>query len=101
MLNKSSVFCVVTALDHENFRVAWSTFGIPNWILWSERWQWLTEIGIDLGDGKGKRLTTRYDSIETFGGMAAYLVKWFVGSKLNMGFQAQADGLKTWTESKV
>jgi len=46
-------------------------------------------------------LTTRYDSIETFGGMAAYLVKWFVGSKLNMGFQAQADGLKTWTESKV
>lgn len=101
MFNKSSAFCVVTALDHENFRVAWSTFGIPNWILWSERWQWLTEIDVDLGDGKGKRLTTRYDSIETFGGMAAYLVKWFVGSKLNMGFQAQADGLKMWTENKV
>ena len=101
IFNKSSAFCVVTALDHEEFKVAWCTFGIPAWILWTERWQWLTEVDVNLGDGKGGRQITRYDSIEVFGGLAAHLVKWFVGGKLNMGFQAQADGLKRWTENII
>jgi hypothetical protein len=30
--------------------------------------------------------------------LVAYLVKWLMGTKLNMGFQAQADGLKRWVE---
>lgn len=98
MFNKSSAFCIITALDHEDFKVAWSTWGIPSWILWTERWQWLSETEADLNDGKGKRKVTKYDSVEAFGGLAAYFVKWFVGSKLNLGFQAQADGLKRWAE---
>jgi hypothetical protein len=98
IFGKNSAFCVVTTLDHEDFKVAWCTTGIPSWILWTERWQWLTPVEADLGDGKGKRRVTKYDSMEVFGGFAAYFVKWFVGSKLNLGFQAQAEGLKIWAE---
>ncbi|KAF9451349.1 hypothetical protein P691DRAFT_773221 [Macrolepiota fuliginosa MF-IS2] len=98
IFNKSSAFCLVTALDHENFTVAWCTYGIPSWILHAERWQWLRIVEADLDDGKGKRKVTKYESVEMFSGFAAYLVKWFVGSKLQLGFQAQADGLKRWAE---
>ncbi|KAF5353211.1 hypothetical protein D9756_008057 [Leucocoprinus leucothites] len=101
IFNKNSAFCIITALDRENFKVAWCTSGVPTWILWTERWQWLTEAEVDLGDGKEKRRVTKYDSVEVFGGLAAYFVKWFIGRKLNMGFQAQADGLKRWAEGNA
>jgi hypothetical protein len=98
MFSKSSAFCVITALDHGGFRVAWGTSGIPAWILRTQRWQWLTEVEAELEDGSGVKKVTKYESVETFGGLAAYLVKWLMGTKLNMGFQAQADGLKRWVE---
>lgn len=98
MFNKSSAFCVITAADHGNFRIAWDTSGIPAWILRTQRWQWLTEVEADLEDGSGERKVTKYESVETFSGLAAYLVKWLMETKLNAGFQAQADGLKRWAE---
>lgn len=98
MFNKNTAFCIVSALDHEDFRVAWETHWLPSWLLWTQRWQWLTEVEADLNDGKGKRKLTKYETIEAFGGLAGYFVKWFVGENLKLGFRAQAEGLKVWVE---
>ncbi|KAJ3547573.1 hypothetical protein NM688_g5393 [Phlebia brevispora] len=84
----SSTRLVVSHLDPENHRVAW-TNRMPAWIMTTERWQWLTAPE----DGK-----TKYETIEVFNGFLAYLVKWFVGSGLRQGFQAMADGLKAHSE---
>ncbi|KXN83163.1 hypothetical protein AN958_01764 [Leucoagaricus sp. SymC.cos] len=90
VFSRGSAFCILTALDHEDFKIAWRLSGLPTWILWSERWQWLTETEADLDDGKGKRWVTKYESVEVFGGLAAYFVKWFVGSKLNQASEGTA-----------
>ncbi|KAF8999776.1 hypothetical protein BDQ17DRAFT_1360355 [Cyathus striatus] len=81
-----SAFVQITALDHENHRAAWATASLPSFILHSERWQ---ALSVDPVTGK-----TKYETIEVFNGLAAYLVRLFVGSKLKLGFQAMADDLK-------
>ena len=80
----------VTFLDVANHRVAWESH-IP-WLLHANRWQWLTV----LDDGK-----TRYETIEVFTGPLAWVVKWFAGANLRLGFKAMAEGLKTRVESLV
>ena len=82
----------MTFLDEEHHRGAWENRTLPAWFLRSGRWQWLTV----LEDGK-----TRYETIEVFNGPAAWLVKWFVGGNLRLGFKAMADGLKERTENLV
>ncbi|KAJ7146090.1 hypothetical protein C8R44DRAFT_863899 [Mycena epipterygia] len=80
----------ITTIDHENYRAAWITSnGLPSWGLQAERWQMLTVEG-------GK---TKYESIEVFRGIIAYLVKFFTGKNLILGVRAMAEGLKSRAEA--
>ncbi|KAG7447400.1 uncharacterized protein BT62DRAFT_948474 [Guyanagaster necrorhizus] len=87
--NRFSAFVVCTALDHENHRVAWKTT-LPRWLLDAERWQSCTVVP----GGKVK-----YESIEVFNGILAYLVRFFVGQKLINGVGAMARGLQAKSEN--
>lgn len=88
---KSSAFVVCTCLDNGNHRVAWRTAGsLPAWLLDAERWQMLTVQE----DGRVK-----YESVEVFKGIVAYLVKLVVGKDLILGVEAMAEGLKKRAES--
>ncbi|KAF8192634.1 hypothetical protein K438DRAFT_1829429 [Mycena galopus ATCC 62051] len=79
----------ITTIDHENYRAAWVTAGPPRkWLLHAERWQMLTVEG-------GK---TKYESIEVFSGILAYVVQLFVGKNLVLGVRAMAEGLKSYSE---
>jgi hypothetical protein len=89
VFGKSSAFVRITALDRENYRVAWSVASLPGFLLRSERWQVLSI------DPSGK---TKYESKEVFGGVIAWLVYFFVYSNLVLGFNAQAEGLKNRAE---
>jgi hypothetical protein len=88
---KQSAFEMITTVDPENYRVAWVNISLPRFLLYAERWQSLT---VD-GDGK-----TKYETIEVFGGVLAYIIKFLMRKKLVMGFTAQAEGLKQWAEQK-
>jgi hypothetical protein len=46
-------------------------------------------------DGDGK---TKYETIEVFGGILAYIINFFMRDKLVLGFNAQAEGLKQHAE---
>ncbi|KAG6866338.1 hypothetical protein C0991_005805 [Blastosporella zonata] len=85
---KQSAFEKITTVDHENFRVAWVNIALPKFLLSAERWQALSVV-----DGK-----TKYETVEVFGGLAAYIVKFFMYQKLVLGFNAQAEGLKKYAE---
>ncbi|KAF9034465.1 hypothetical protein BDZ89DRAFT_514406 [Hymenopellis radicata] len=87
---RSSAFVCCTFLDNENHRVAWCTASPPKWLLHAERWQMLTVEA----DGRVK-----YESVEVFNGILAYLVRFFVGKNLRFGFDAMAEGLKVKAES--
>ena len=63
----------------------------PHWILNAERWQVLVEVEA------GK---TRYETIEVFGGLLAYLIRAFVGNGLKKSFIAMAEGLKSRAEAR-
>ncbi|KAJ7756237.1 hypothetical protein B0H16DRAFT_1674773 [Mycena metata] len=79
----------ITTIDHENYRAAWVTAGaLPKWALFAERWQTLTIV-----DGK-----TKYESIEVFSGILAYVVNFFTGKNLDLGVKAMAEGLKSHSE---
>lgn len=91
LFQKQSSYVVVTTLDPVNHRVAWvSAGGLPRWLLFADRWQALT----DLGNGK-----TKYETFEVLTGLLAYVVKWFVGKNLRLGFRAMAEGLKSRAEN--
>lgn len=88
--SSSSAFAVIDGLDHDNYRVSWSTVvGMP-FLLHSKRWQGLT---VDENTGQ-----TRYYTIEAFGGLLAYVARFLVRSKLEVGFRAAAESLKTRAE---
>ena len=90
LFGKSSAFVKVTTMDHTNHRAAWSSEGLPNFMLYTERWQ---ALSVDEATGR-----TKYETIEVFGGFLAYFVKLFVGKNLALGFQASADCLKKCAE---
>jgi len=90
LFGEGSAFEKITTLDHKNFRVAWTFVGLPKFMLNAERWQVLSYDSITK--------QTKYESTEVFGGLLAYLVKWFVCPKLVLGFQATAEGLKRRAE---
>jgi hypothetical protein len=83
---KQSAVVRITALDAEHYRVAWCTVGYPKFILDTERWQALSEV-----EG-GK---TKYETVEVFRGLLAYVVKFLLESSIRKGFHAIADSLKT------
>jgi hypothetical protein len=87
----NSSFEIITAVDRENFRLAWRFLGLPSFLLSAERWQWLTTE-------EGERSKTKYETIEVFNGVFAYVVKWTLGNDLKKGFEAMAQTLKTRSE---
>ncbi|KAG6827693.1 hypothetical protein H0H92_010731 [Tricholoma furcatifolium] len=78
---KQSAFEIISHLDNENYRVAWTNLMLPKFLLECDRWQMLTV----LDDGK-----TKYETIEAFKGPVAYIIKWVMYEKLVWGFNAQA-----------
>ncbi|KAJ7079973.1 hypothetical protein B0H15DRAFT_891017, partial [Mycena belliarum] len=89
-MQSHSVTVRVTTLDNENFRAAWVTAnGLPAWVLHAERWQMLTVEG-------GQ---TKYETVEVYRGVGAYVVKFFTGKYLVLGVRAMAEGLKKRAES--
>lgn len=86
---KQSAFERISAVDHDNYRVAWVNIALPRFLLSAERWQAVSVTE----DGK-----TKYETTEVFGGIVAYLVKFFMYEKLVLGFNAQAEGLKKRAE---
>lgn len=90
MFGANSAFCVITNIDSENHRAAWKTTGVPYFLLYTERWQ---ALSVDEATGK-----TKYETIEVFGGVLAYVTSYFFGDKLRVSFQAFADTLKARAE---
>lgn len=88
----SAAFEIITTVDPDNYRCAWQNVDYPSWLLAAERWQALVEV---VEDGRKK---TRYETIEVFSGPLAYAIKLFVGSGLQQGFTAMAEGLKERSE---
>jgi len=88
---KQTAFEQITTVDHKNYRAAWVNIDMPHFLLNAERWQMLTVES----DGK-----TKYETTEVFGGLLAYLIKLFMRENLVLGFDAQAQGLKDWAESR-
>lgn len=86
---------IITAIDTQNYRCAWVTADYPTWMLRAERWQALVEVE---EDGRKK---TRYETMEVFDGVLAYVVMGLVGDGLRKGFIAMAEGLKTRSEDRV
>ncbi|KAF8654739.1 hypothetical protein AX16_003394 [Volvariella volvacea WC 439] len=90
IFQKQSAFVVITLVDHEQCRCAWETRGLPSFLLHTNRWQILTQ--------QSDR-TTKYETIEVFGGLLAYVIKFLMRDKLRAGFEAMAEGLKRISES--
>jgi hypothetical protein len=89
-LHTSTALTQIIVVDEEHHRASWVLAGVPKFLLTSERWQ---ALSVDTETGK-----TRYETKEVFGGILAYLADWFVGPNLNLGFCAQAEGLKMRAE---
>jgi len=90
--SSGSSFVVIDSLDHDNYRVSWSSVILTPFLLHTKRWQGLT---VDEITGK-----TKYYTIEAFGGLLAYLIWFLVGAKLRVGFHAAAESLKNRSEEK-
>lgn len=93
LLSPAKVRLVVSHLDPDNYRVAW-TNRMPPWLMTTERWQWLTVVE---SESEGK---TKYETIEVFKGPAAWIAKWLVAPYLRLGFRAMADDLKKRSEAQ-
>jgi len=83
-----STRCLVTVIDHDNYRAAWVYDVLPRWLLCTERWQTLS-----FADGK-----TKYETREVFGGVLAYIVMFFFQAKLKLSFDAMGVALKERAE---
>lgn len=86
---------MITNLDPDNYRCAWENIEYPTWLLSAVRWQALVEV---VEDG---RIQTRYETVEVFNGVLAYLIRIFVGQGLQAGFIAMAEGLKKRSEESI
>ncbi|KZV94213.1 hypothetical protein EXIGLDRAFT_611926 [Exidia glandulosa HHB12029] len=89
------VRCDITHFDHDAYRACWANNEFPSWFLRTERWSVLTQE--ELEDGTKQ---TVYETQEAFAGWGAYLVKWFVGTKVQQGFTAMANALKDRVEAR-
>ncbi|KAI8990396.1 hypothetical protein BD414DRAFT_413291 [Trametes punicea] len=89
-VSTTSAFEMITHVDPAAHRIAWKNVNAPR-LLRAERWQVLST-----NEAGG----TRYETSEAFGGIGAYIVKWFIGEKLQKSFEAMAEGLKAYAERK-
>jgi hypothetical protein len=82
---------ILTYVDSANFRLAWRFATPARWLINAERWQILREGG-PAGQG------TVYETWEFFGGLLAYVLLFFMHTKLQNSFDAMARALKDRTE---
>ncbi|CDO68783.1 hypothetical protein BN946_scf184989.g49 [Trametes cinnabarina] len=87
-ISTTSAFEQITSVQPELHRLAWKNL-LPSWFIRAERWQALRT------NEAGK---TVYETREVFGGIGAYLIKWFLGAKLVKSFEEMAKGLKLYSE---
>ncbi|EPQ55909.1 hypothetical protein GLOTRDRAFT_138644 [Gloeophyllum trabeum ATCC 11539] len=83
-------FELITHVDHTAHRIAWRNVDMPAWLLWGDRWQTVED------DGSGG---ARYECYEVFGGLFAYVVRWFMKGHLEEAFEALGKTLKERAEN--
>lgn len=93
----SHAFEIITTVDHASYRLAWRNLTAPGFLLGAERWQALSVVESD-GAGTEK---TKYETIEVFTGLLAYVVKFFLKSGLDAGFEAMGQDLKKRAEQRI
>ena len=81
---------IITHVDGDTFRLAWRFATPARWLITAERWQVVRD------DGPGG--TTVYETWEFFGGLVAYLIRLFLGAKLQASFDAMSRALKERAE---
>ncbi len=82
---------ILTRVDSDTFRFAWRFATPARWLITAERWQVLRD------DGPGGQGTV-YETWEFFGGLLAYLIRFFMGAKLQAAFDAMSRALKERAE---
>lgn len=82
---------ILTHVDSDSFRFAWRFATPARWLINAERWQVLRD------DGPGGKATV-YETWEFFGGLLAYLIRFFLGAKLQVSFDAMSRALKERAE---
>ena len=102
-----TAFEVVTHLDREGRKVAWSNIDYPKWMIDIERWQVVSEVevvvapGDEGGDGDGDGVVVKRALYETrcvFCGPGAYVVKPLHAKALSESFKVLAEDLKKYCE---
>ncbi|KAI9431258.1 hypothetical protein H4582DRAFT_1250786 [Lactarius indigo] len=82
---------ILTHVDSDTFRFAWRFATPARWLITAERWQVVRD------DGPGGQ-TAVYETWEFFGGLAGYLIRFFMGAKLQTAFDAMSRALKERAE---
>jgi hypothetical protein len=84
---------IIVRVDHDNFQLAWRyATPLPRCLFYAERWQILLDGEPDVGQ------TTSYETWDTFGGIVAYVVRWFMRANLQSSFDAMSRALKERAE---
>ncbi|KAH8834814.1 hypothetical protein DL96DRAFT_1571864 [Flagelloscypha sp. PMI_526] len=79
----------------QDYQLAWEYIGFPKLLLHAERWQTLK-----VGELDGKPCT-KYETIEVFRGVLAYVVRFLFLKDLDDSFQMQGDALKKRAEAET
>jgi len=81
---------ILTYVDGVSFRLAWRFATPARWLINAERWQILR-------DGEpGDQIV--YETWEYFGGLLAYVIQFFMRTKLQESFDAMSRALKDRAE---
>ena len=81
---------IITHVDSDTFRFAWLFVTPARWLITAERWQVVRD------DGPGG--TTVYETWEFFGGLLAYLIRFFLSAKFQAAFDTMSHALKERAE---
>lgn len=82
----------MTHADDANFRLAWRFATPARWLITAERWQVVRDSGPE------SRQSTIYETWEFFGGLLAYLLWFFMRTKLQNSFDVMSRALKVRAE---
>jgi len=82
---------ILTHVDAASFRLAWRFATPARWLISAERWQILR-------DGRPGDQRTVYETWEVFGGLLAYVIRFFMHKKLQDSFDAMSRALKDRAE---
>ena len=82
---------ILTEVDDTSFRLAWRFATPARWLISAERWQILR-------DGGPSDQRTVYETWECMGGFLAYVIRFFMGAKLQESFDAMSRALKDRAE---